>query len=76
MYKNESKFKEHKRKTHQGETFCDLCQAKFKSSTTLRRHKKSKHEGIRYDCHLCDYKATQKGDLKRHIRRHMKCTKN
>ena len=56
--------------------FVTFVRLNLKSSTTLRIHKKSKHEGIRYDCHLCDYKATQKGDLKRHIQRHMKCTKN
>ena len=76
MYENESKLKEHKRKNHQGEALCDLCQAKFKSITALRIHIKSKHEGVRYKCHLCDYKATQKGDLKRHIERHMKRNKN
>ena len=26
----------------------------------------SVHEGIKHECDYCDYKATQKGDLKRH----------
>ena len=26
------------------------------------------HEGVRYPCHQCDFNATQRGDLMRHIK--------
>ena len=32
----------------------------------MKRHKNVKHEGVTYDCDLCDYKAAQPGDLMRH----------
>ena len=32
-------------------------------------HKKFKHEGIKYECDQCDYKAAQPGKLKYHQQR-------
>ena len=31
------------------------------------KHIQSKHEGVRYSCNKCEYKATQRGSLKIHI---------
>ena len=31
-------------------------------------HFKSKHEGVKYPCYQCDYKATQKGNLLTHLK--------
>ena len=31
-------------------------------------HIKSHHEGVKYPCDQCDYKATQKGSLLSHIK--------
>ena len=28
---------------------------------------KSDHEGVQYNCELCDYKAAHKANLKRHV---------
>ena len=33
---------------------------------TLRIHTLNKHEGVRFECHKCDYKATQKANLRIH----------
>ena len=35
---------------------------------SLKRHKESIHEGVRYSCDKCDYKATILNNLKRHIK--------
>ena len=32
----------------------------------LKEHVESIHEGVRYSCDQCDYRATTKGNLKRH----------
>ena len=45
---------------------CDECGATFKYKHHMLRHKRSKHEGVRYSCNYCDYKATQPGNLKTH----------
>ena len=38
-------------------------------SCVLRQHKASVHEGVRYECNTCDYKATQKSNMKRHTKK-------
>lgn len=48
---------------------CEKCPTLFKLRSSKRRHFQSSHEGLRHDCNLCDFKATQKGDLKRHVER-------
>ena len=47
---------------------CSECDIVCSHLGNLKRHMKSKHEGIRYSCDYigCDYKATQKPDIKRH----------
>ena len=68
MYLGIDKLKVHKRKNHQGIVTCDICiTAKFKSRTAMLKHKKSKHDKIRFKCNECKHEATQKGDLKKHI---------
>ena len=34
----------------------------------LSTHIKSIHEGVKFPCNQCDYKATQKGNLMTHIK--------
>ena len=31
------------------------------------RHIDSVHDTIKYDCNICEYKATERGHLKKHI---------
>jgi len=45
---------------------CNPCEKTFFHKSVLQRHNKIVHEGLRYPCHLCDYKATQQQSLKRH----------
>ena len=40
---------------------------KICSPSSLIEHVKNVHEGFKYDCKLCDYKATSKYDLKKHL---------
>ena len=47
---------------------CKDCGARFSTSYHLKRHVNTKHKGVRYNCDQCDYKATQLGHLKTHIR--------
>ena len=46
---------------------CRECNYVAKRANTLKRHKESKHEGIRYPCLECYYAATTAGDLKKHM---------
>ena len=47
------------------------CEYVFTLAGNLKKHIKSKHEGVRYPCDQCDYLATASYNLKRHIvRRH------
>ena len=34
----------------------------------MGRHIKSKHEGVKYPCNQCDYKATGKRHLPQHVK--------
>ena len=43
------------------------CEYQAKNSRQLKIHQRNVHEGIRYACHLCNHKATRKGNLKIHI---------
>ena len=47
---------------------CDMCDFIALTVFTLKRHKNSKHEGIRYPCTFCSYNATRSDCLKRHIK--------
>ena len=44
----------------------DKCSRSFGRKVHLKIHYESIHEGRRFDCDLCDYKATQKYNLITH----------
>ena len=50
-------------------TVCPECGAKYSNRSTMLKHYRSKHEGIKYPCNQCDYQATEKGNLQKHIQR-------
>ena len=45
---------------------CQLCSAVFAHRTNMLNHVRNKHEGVRYPCSQCDYKATKQFNLKIH----------
>ena len=45
---------------------CDECDSTYTNQSSLKTHKKSKHEGIRYPCEQCEYAATTSGNLRAH----------
>ena len=45
---------------------CDQCESSFYNGSTLARHIKSRHDGVRYDCAQCDHSFTDKCDLAKH----------
>ena len=49
---------------------CDECGKCFTQSGGVYSHKMSAHKGIRHPCEHCQYTATTKSNLKRHIYKH------
>ena len=49
------------------ETKCPDCEAQLKAPSVLRSHIIFQHSGLKYDCHLCNYRTTRKFSLKFHI---------
>ena len=49
-------------------TFCKICNCEFSCLSSLNRHIKSVHEGMRYTCDQCDYKFTDTGNLDKHVK--------
>ena len=47
---------------------CLQCEFSSKDRGNLKKHIGYKHEGIRYACHHCDYKATTTSHLNRHVK--------
>ena len=47
---------------------CIPCEKSFFHKSVLKRHNKAVHDGLRFPCHMCDYKATTQQSLKRHIK--------
>ena len=43
----------------------DQCKNKSTVAGHLKTHVESIHEGVRYPCDQCNYKATEKGNLKK-----------
>ena len=43
-----------------------MCESKFTSKQTLRRHKEHKHDGIEYKCDICDFKCSDKSKFSKH----------
>ena len=48
-------------------TECPECGAKYFDKSTMLRHYREKHKGIKYPCDHCDYQATQQSNLQVHI---------
>ena len=46
---------------------CPECQGVFRNRNHMMKHYRSEHEGIRYPCNFCDYRAKRLGHLKDHI---------
>ena len=46
---------------------CKPCHKTFATRSSLSRHKKSAHEGVKFTCSYCDYQATQQSNLNTHI---------
>merc|ERR1712150_45972 len=47
-------------------TECPECGAEYFDRSTMVRHYRSKHEGVKYLCNQCDYQATLQSTLKQH----------
>ena len=43
-----------------------MCDHAATTTGSLKQHKASKHEGVRYQCDACDYAAASVGNLKSH----------
>jgi KRAB domain-containing zinc finger protein len=46
---------------------CGVCLKEFVTARVLKTHMDGVHLGVKFDCPECDYKATEKGNLSRHI---------
>ena len=53
--------------TAEGIFTCEKCFFTTSYSWQLKRHEEVKHEGIRYGCEQCSYKATRRDHLKNHV---------
>ena len=47
---------------------CDICGHQVSNKSSLGRHKKIVHNGLRLPCMQCAYQATTKGSLAEHQR--------
>ena len=47
---------------------CTECGHRVKSGSSLSQHIRVVHEGMKYPCRQCDYKATSQNHLARHRR--------
>ena len=47
---------------------CDCCDFSTAYKQHMRKHKETKHEGVRYSCSRCEYQATLKQNLVRHCK--------
>ena len=45
---------------------CDLCDMKFTTRSAMYKHKRAKHLGLQYKCHLCNYSTGYRRGLKSH----------
>ena len=52
---------------NKGKYVCNKCDLTYTTTSSLKRHQYSAHEGIRYECNQCNHKATTQGYLKSHI---------
>ena len=61
------KYQAQKNGKTKGDFRCDICQQLFVFAWLLKRHIKTVHEGLRYSCDQCEFKATQQGTVNGHI---------
>ena len=47
---------------------CNICKVEFKQRNHLIKHNESVHQGIRFPCSQCEYRATRKEHLTRHMK--------
>ena len=61
-----SGFFQHRKIHHESVSYqyCDQCE--YKTKANLQRHVQAKHEGVKYPCDECDYRATTRGNLRLH----------
>ena len=52
---------------------CDSCDGSYASQGALYNHKKAKHEGVAYNCNICDFTCQQKNSLKVHMSKKHDC---
>ena len=50
-------------------TECPECRKVFSLKANMLQHYRSVHQGIKYPCNQCDYQATKRGNLQKHIQR-------
>ena len=55
--------------THSDNYACDKCDRKYSSYSSLYSHKRSVHEGVKFDCSQCDYQTSHQSSLGRHIQK-------
>ena len=68
-FKDEDSYLEHFKKHEPGKFQCPFpgCGKTFNSSSGLRFHKQSVHEGKKFSCSFCDQKFSQKSTLNEHM---------
>ena len=47
---------------------CPECQVLFTKGTSMKRHYRSQHEGIKYSCKECSKQFTQKENFQKHMK--------
>ena len=66
-YMKSKKVKKRSEERKVGEMFsCQKCERRFSNFSNLIRHKRIKHENVRYKCDQCEYQATRREHLKTH----------
>lgn len=48
---------------NEGKFLCDICEQTYSSNRYLIQYKK-KHDGVKFPCKQCEYKATEKTQLR------------
>ena len=51
---------------------CEFCDQVYAQRASLAQHKESMHEGVTYECKVCNLKVKFKGTLKKHEEMHLK----
>ena len=56
----------HKGQSHPNLYICNPCQKPFSTKGSLKIHKRSIHEKVKFPCNVCYYQASRPEDLKTH----------